>query len=305
MSRCQRVVACRVTVESFDSQLSGGARTRRSSRMSSSLLPRKPVGIGTWHMGESRDRAADEVASIRAALDHGLSLIDTAEMYGDGGAERIVGEAIVGRRADCQLISKVLPHNASRRGTVAACEASLKRLGVEQIDLYLLHWPGSHPLEDTVAAFEQLREQGKIGAWGVSNFDLEDMQALTRIAGAGTCVANQVWYSLGERGIEYALKPWHDQNGVVTIAYCPLDEGRLPGSQALAGIARPLGITTAQLAIAWLISRGRVWPIPMTRSVAHAAQNAAAAEITLDSRTRSALDRLFPPPGTRRPLGIV
>ncbi len=263
------------------------------------------LGIGTWRLGEAPSRAAQEIAAIRAGLDHGLALIDTAELYGDGGAEELVGEAIRGRRDECFLVTKVMPQNGSYQGTIAACERSLKRLGTDRIDLYLLHWRGSQPLAETVRAFHELARQGRILRWGVSNFDLADMEELERLAHGGDCAANQVYYSLTERGIEFDLKPWQDRRGVITMAYCPLDEGRLPRHRQLKALAQDLGVTAAQLALAWLLSRGNTWAVPMTSSAARAAENAAARGIELSPETLARLDRLFPPPEQKTRLRIV
>ncbi len=263
------------------------------------------IGIGTWRMGEDRSRSQAEIAAVRSALDAGIRLIDTAEMYGDGAAERIVGEAIRGRRDQCFLVSKVTPSNASRRGTIAACERSLERLGTDRIDCYLLHWSGRHPLSDTLEAFEDLKQQGKIGRWGVSNFDLDEMKALMALPGGRECAANQVYYSLTERGIDFEFRPWLDEQGVVTIAYCPLDQGELARDPRLVPIAERLDITPGQLALAWIVSRPGCWAIPMTRSAARAAENAAVLEIRLDSATLEQLERQFPRPKRRTVLKIV
>ena len=264
-----------------------------------------PLGIGTWRLGEAPSRAAQEIEAIRAALDHGVALIDTAELYGDGGAEELVGEAIRGRRDECFLVTKVIPQNASYQGTIAACERSLKRLGTDRIDLYLLHWRGSQPLGGTVRAFHELARQGRILRWGVSNFDLADMEELERLEHGGDCAANQVYYSLSERGIEFDLKPWQDRRGIVTMAYCPLDEGRLPRHRQLNELAGDLGVTAAQLALAWLLSQGNTWAVPMTTSAARAAENVAALDLELSRETLAALDRLFPPPERKTRLRIV
>jgi diketogulonate reductase-like aldo/keto reductase len=265
----------------------------------------RPIGIGTWRFGEAPSRAAQEIAAIRAALDHGLTLIDTAEMYADGGAEELVGEAIKGRRDACYLVTKVLPQNASFEGVKAACERSLRRLGTDVIDLYLLHWRGPHPLAGTIAAFRELASEGRIRRWGVSNFDLADMKELLALEHGGECAANQVYYSLSERGIEFDLKPWLDQRGIVTMAYCPLDEGRLPSHRGLQTLADSYGASAAQLALAWLVSRGSVWAIPMTTSPQRAVQNSAALDLSLSSATLAALDRLFPAPEQKTRLKIV
>ena len=263
------------------------------------------LGIGTWRMGEKPAQASQEVAAIRAALDLGLTLIDTAEMYGDGASEKIVGQAIKGRWNQCHLVSKVLPQNASRKGVRAACERSLTRLGTDVIDLYLLHWRGSHPLEETVAGFRQLASEGKIRRWGVSNFDLDDMQELAALEHGGECAANQVYYSLSERGIEFDLKPRMDQHGIVTMAYCPLDQGRLPRHAGLQSLAAAHGATAAQLALAWLLARAATWPIPMTTSPQRAAENRASLDLVLSPATLTALDQMFPPPRRKTGLKIV
>jgi diketogulonate reductase-like aldo/keto reductase len=187
----------------------------------------------------------------------------------------------------------------------AACERSLRRLGTDVIDLYLLHWRGSHPLAETVAGFRRLVDEGKIRRWGVSNFDLEDMQELVALEHGQACAANQVYYSLSERGIEFDLKPWHDRHGIVTMAYCPLDEGRLPRHRGLQALAEGYGASAAQLALAWLVSRGNTWPIPMTSSAQRAAENCAALNLSLSAATLDELDRLFPPPERKIRLKIV
>jgi diketogulonate reductase-like aldo/keto reductase len=265
----------------------------------------QPLGIGTWRLGEAPSRATQERAAIQAALDQGLTLIDTAEMYADGGSEELVGEAIKGRRGQCYLVTKVLPQNAAAAAAKAACERSLKRLGTDVIDLYLLHWRGNHPLAETVGAFRDLVAEGKIRRWGVSNFDLADMQELLALDHGDECLVNQVYYSLSERGIEFDLKPWMDQRGIVTMAYCPLDEGRLPRHRGLQALADDYGASAAQLALAWLLSRGNTWAIPMTTSAERAAENGAALNLTLSAKTLAAIDRLFPAPEQRTRLRIV
>ena len=205
------------------------------------------LGQGTWHMGERAGAAKDEAAALRLGIDLGMTLIDTAEMYGNGGAEQVVAQAIDGQRDKIFLVSKVSPHNASRTGVSAACERSLKRLGTDRIDLYLLHWPGSHPLGETVAAFEALKAAGKIGDWGVSNFDVENMQALERIK-AGACATNQVLYHPDSRGIEYDLLPWCEQHRMPVMAYSPIGQaGRLLRSAALGEVAKRHNATPAQI----------------------------------------------------------
>lgn len=263
------------------------------------------LGIGTWRLGEDSAHAARDVAVIRAALDQGITLVDTAEMYGDGGSEEIVGRAIKGRRDECHLVTKVLPQNASRKGTKEACERSLKRLGTDVIDLYLLHWRGRHPLSETVTAFRELSAEGKIRRWGVSNFDLDDMQELTALEHGSECAADQVYYSLSERGIETDLKPWLDRRGIVTMAYCPLDEGRLPQHPGLQSLARECGVGAGTLALAWLLSSGNTWVIPMTSSAQRVAENRTALDLPLSPATLAALDQLFPPPRRKTRLKIV
>ncbi len=217
---------------------------------------RVPVlGQGTWRMGDAPARAADEVKSLQLGLDLGLALIDTAEMYGDGASERIVGEAVRGRRDEAFIVSKVLPSNASRLGTEAACERSLKHLGVDHIDLYLLHWRGGYPLAETVAAFEALKKAGKIRAWGVSNFDVDDMEELLSVPDGRHVAVNQVLYNLSRRGIEFDLLPWCQQRGIAIMAYSPLDEGRLLRNPDLIHIAKAHQATPAQIALAFLKTR--------------------------------------------------
>jgi diketogulonate reductase-like aldo/keto reductase len=268
------------------------------------------LGLGTWHMGESRGAQAREVAAVGAALAMGYRVIDTAEMYGSGGAEDVVGQAVQEaletgsvRREDLFIVSKVLPGNASRRGTVAACEASLKRLGLEYLDLYLLHWRGSYPLADTIAAFESLHHRGLIRRWGVSNFGVDDMHELLAAPGGTACAANQVYYSLSERGIEFDLLPWQSEHGIPTMAYCPVDQGALASNAQLQAIARDIGCSAAQLALAWTLRQPQVMPIPKAVKEAHLRENLAALDITLDRDTQAALDRLYPPP--RKPQRLA
>ena len=260
------------------------------------------IGQGTWRMGEDRHQHAREVAALREGLDLGLSLIDTAEMYGEGGAEQVVGEAIAGRRDEVFLVSKVYPHNASLQGIQAACERSLKRLGCERIDLYLLHWRGRYPLAETVEGFERLRAQGKIGAWGVSNFDLDDLLELDQPA----CCVNQVLYNLGARGIEYDLMPWQQRAVMPLMAYCPLSQaGALLHEPTLLEVAQRHGVTPAQLALAWTIRQEGVIAIPKAVGSAHLRDNAAAASITLSVDDLALLDAAFPPPRRKQALQMV
>jgi diketogulonate reductase-like aldo/keto reductase len=264
------------------------------------------IGQGTWHMGESaRDRAA-EVAALRRGLDLGLSLIDTAEMYGEGGAEEVVGEAIAGRRDGVFVVSKAYPNNAGRTTLPRACERSLRRLRVERIDLYLLHWRGSVPLAETVEGFEALRAAGKIAAWGVSNFDTDDMEELAATAGGDACAANQVLYNPSARGIEFDLLPWCGARAMPVMAYTPLGQaGRMLHAPALATVAARRAATPAQVALAWAIRRSGVVAIPKARDLAHVERNAAALSLELDADDLAAIDAAFPPPRRKQPLGML
>jgi diketogulonate reductase-like aldo/keto reductase len=262
------------------------------------------LGQGTWHMGESRAARAQEVAALRLGLDLGMALIDTAEMYADGGAEEVVGEAIAGRRDSVFLVSKVYPHNASRRGAVAACERSLKRMGVETMDLYLLHWRGSVPLDETVEAFEALKRAGKIRHWGVSNCDVEDLEELGPALGA--CATDQVLYSLEHRGVEFDLLPFCARQRMPVMAYSPVGQGgRLLRNPALQEVAARHGATPAQVAIAWTLRDGNVVSIPKAAREEHVRQNAAAQGIALTAEDLAKLDAAFPPPRRKRALAML
>jgi len=263
------------------------------------------LGQGTWRTGERKASAAREIAALKLGIDLGMTLIDTAEMYGDGGAEEIVGQAIAGRRDKVFVVSKVYPHNAGRKSAIAACERSLHRLRIDRLDLYLLHWPGRIPLAETVDAFERLRAGGKIARWGVSNFDRDAMRSLAALPEGGQCATNQVLYHLGERGIEWDLLPWMRQYNMPVMAYCPLGEGALLRNRALAAIANPLGVTSAQLALAWLLHAKDVIAIPASSDVAHVRDNRAAADLVLDAKTLAALDAAFPPPRASSRLAVV
>ena len=254
------------------------------------------LGLGTWMLGEQRRRASHEAAALTQGLDLGMTLIDTAEMYGDGRAEEIVGLAIAGRRDDVFLVSKVYPHHAGRRSAIAACERSLKRLGTDRLDLYLLHWRGSIPLAETIAAFEQLRGDGKIVRWGVSNFDVDDLTLLFALPEGCRCATNQVLYHLGERGIEWTLLPWMRARGMPLMAYSPLGQGALLRRMELAAIASRLGATPAQVALAWLLRQRDLMLIPKAADPAHVAANRAANDVALDAAALAALDAAFPPP---------
>jgi len=261
---------------------------------SGELVP--ALGQGSWYMGEDRSARKAEVAALQLGLDLGMTLIDTAEMYAEGGAEEVVGAALAGRREQAFLVSKVYPHNASRMGVAAACERSLRRLKTDRIDLYLLHWRGPHPLAETVEAFEALQRAGKIRHWGVSNLDLADMQELRGVPGGEVCAANQLLYNLARRGIEWDLLPWLRQQGVATMAYSPIEQARLLDHKGLQDFARHHGMTTAQAALAWLLAQEGVIAIPKSAKLARVRENAAAREITLDPAQLAELDRLFAPP---------
>lgn len=263
------------------------------------------LGQGTWHVGDDPRRRAEEIASLRRGLDLGLTLVDTAEMYGDGRSEQLVGEAIAGRRDEVFLVSKVYPHNASRRAMRASCEASLKRLRVETLDLYLLHWPGAVPLEETVATFEALQREGKIRQWGISNFDREGMEEVQAAPGGRAVQANQVLYNLGERGVEWDLLPWLRERGIPLMAYSPFDEGRLLNDRRLAAFARDHGMRPAQVALAWLLAQDGVIAIPKTGRRERAEENAQAWQHPLTREQLAQLDALFPPPDGPTPLAML
>ena len=264
------------------------------------------LGQGTWHMGENAGRAEAEAAALREGIAHGMTLIDTAEMYGDGGAERVVARAIAGLRDRVFLVSKVYPHNASAAGVALACAASLKRLGTDRIDLYLLHWRGNHPLAETVGAFEKLVAAGHIRYWGVSNFDTSDMEELAALADGGRCAANQVLYHPDRRGIEFDLLPWCRARGVPAMAYSPLGQaGRLLRSPALAAVGARHGVSAAQVAIAWSLRDGNTISIPKAASLAHVAANAAAGAVRLTAEDLAEIDAAHPPPPRKQALGML
>ena len=270
------------------------------------------LGLGTWRLGESDATRKAEVAALRTALGLGYRLFDTAEMYGEGGAERVLGEALRGAfaagdvtRDEVFVVSKIYPHNASRRGAVAACERSLARLSLERIDLYLLHWPGSHPLAETVDAFETLRAEGRIARWGVSNFDLADMQALQRADAKGHCATNQVWYSASQRGVEFDLLPWQRDRRMPLMAYSPIDQAALARHGALEAIGRRLGASAAQVALAWALRSADVIAIPKAVRAEHLRDNLAAADLALDADALAAIDAAFPAPRRKRRLAMI
>jgi len=263
------------------------------------------LGLGTWHMGESSRARSIEVKALQCGLDLGLSLIDTAEMYAEGGAEEVVGEAIAGRRDQVYLVSKVYPHNASRAGVQSACERSLKRMKVDRIDLYLLHWRGQYPLRETVEGFERLRAQGKIAAWGVSNFDTDDMVELAGVAAPQACLADQVLYHLGSRGIEFDLLPTSARDRLAIMAYSPLGQGAVLDNAALGAVAKARGLAPATIALAWVLRHPNVIAIPKSSVIAHVEANAAAQDLVLSGDELATLDKAFPPPHRKVPLGML
>ncbi len=263
------------------------------------------LGQGTWTIADRPARRAKAVMALRAGIDAGMTLIDTAEMYGDGASEELVGEAVAGRRDAVFLVSKVYPHNAGRRSAIEACERSLRRLKTDRLDLYLLHWRGSIPLAETVGAFERLTADGKIRHWGVSNFDCDDMEELLAEGGSAVAV-NQVLYNCGRRGIEFDLMPWQAERGIPVMAYSPIEQGRLPRHPVLAAIAaRHPGATAAQVALAFTLRRGGVVAIPQMATPSHVAENRPAADLRLSPEDLAEIDRAFPPPTRRRSLDML
>jgi diketogulonate reductase-like aldo/keto reductase len=264
------------------------------------------LGQGTWYLGEDPNKRDSEIAALRLGLDLGLSLIDTAEMYGDGAAERLVGEAIAGRREEVFLVSKVLPQHATREGTLSACERSLKRLETDRIDLYLLHWRGRIPLAETIEAFEILMAAGRIRYWGVSNFDVDDMEDLAATRGGDAVATDQVLYNLTRRGIEFDLLPWCRKFDLPIMAYSPIEQGRLLNHPGLREIAdRHPGTTQAQVALAWVLRLDNVCAIPRTGSRVHVRENRAALDLRLTAQDLADLDHWFPPPTSKKPLEMI
>jgi diketogulonate reductase-like aldo/keto reductase len=263
------------------------------------------LGQGTWHMGEDRRRAADEAAALRVGIELGMTLIDTAEMYGSGAAEEVIAQAAEGMRDRLFIVSKVYPHNGSRDGVVAACERSLKRLATDRIDLYLLHWRGSIPLAETLEGFQLLQRDGKIRHYGVSNFDRGDMAEWFALRGGDTVAADQVLYNLSRRGPEWDLLPWCRERGVAIMAYTPLGQGHMLANRGLAEIARRRGVTAAQIALAWLLRQEATIVIPKASRVAHVRDNRGALDITLTEEELAALDQAFPPPKGKSSLGML
>jgi diketogulonate reductase-like aldo/keto reductase len=263
------------------------------------------LGMGTWQMGERKKSCQLEVEALRYGVQLGLSLIDTAEMYGEGGAEQVVAQAISSRRSDVFLVSKVYPHNASYQGAIAACDRSLKRLKTDYLDLYLLHWRGSVPLSETLEAFQSLKQAGKIRDYGVSNFDVEDMEEAARLKGGEAIATNQVLYNLSRRGVELNLLPWCQQNNIPVMAYSPIEQGRLLHDRALATIAKEHSATAAQVAIAWLLHQENIIVIPKASRIEHVEQNYAALNLALSHEDLARLDRAFPAPARPIPLQML
>ena len=263
------------------------------------------LGMGTWMIGEDAATRAEEIASLQHGIDLGMALIDTAEMYGEGASEKLVGEAIRGRRERVFLVSKVYPHNAGRKAAQAACERSLRRLGIECLDLYLLHWRGSEPFAETIAAFETLKAQGKIRHWGVSNLDTEDLQEWVDTPGGAAVAVDQVLYNLTRRGIEWDLLPWCQTRRIPVMAYSPIEQARLLRHSGLCELAGRLGMTPAQVALAWLLQRDAVIAIPKASTRQHLEENFAALRFSLEADVVAELDRLFPPPRRATPLAML
>ncbi len=262
-------------------------------------------GLGTWMMGENEKKRADEVAALKLGLDLGATLIDTAEMYGHGEAESIVGEAVAGRRDGLFIVSKVLPEHAARKDTREACERSLKRLRTDRIDLYLLHWRGSTPLEHTLQAFLELQREGKIRHWGVSNFDTDDMEELLALPGGDGCATNQVLYNLKRRKLEYDLAPLLRARQIPLMAYSPIEQGRLLRNPALIAVAERHGVSAAQVALAWLFGKPGTIVIPKATNPDHLRENFASLDLRLSDNDRAELDRAFPPPQEKFPLEML
>ena len=263
------------------------------------------LGQGTWQMGDSRNQRAEEIATLRLGLDLGLTLIDTAEMYGGGRSEALIGEALVGRRDEAFIVSKVMPSNAARRSMVAACEQSLRHLQTDRIDLYLLHWPGSVPLQETLQGFEDLLVAGKIRYWGVSNFDLDDMEATVDLPGGAAVATNQVLYNLSRRGIEWDLLPWMRERAIPIMAYSPIEQARLLRNPKLNDFATRHGMTTAQVALAWLLTADDIIVIPKTSFRERLRENVGALDHPLTPDQMAELDRLFPAPTGPRALEML
>jgi diketogulonate reductase-like aldo/keto reductase len=263
------------------------------------------LGMGTWRMGEDPARRRQEIATVRLGVDLGLTLVDTAEMYGEGRTEQFLGEALAGLRDRVFLVSKVYPHNASRQGVQRACERSLGRLGTDRLDLYLLHWPGTEPLAETIAGFEALRQAGKIRHWGVSNFDTGDLEELFALPGGSRCRVDQVLFNLTRRGPEFALLPWMDARGLALMAYSPMEQGRIPDGGAVAQVAARHGASRWQVALAWVLRRPGAVAIPKASRADHVRENLGALDLELSGADLALLDAQFVPPRRRRPLEML
>lgn len=268
------------------------------------------IGQGTWNMGENPDEKETEIKALRTGIEAGMRLIDTAEMYGEGSSEELVGEAITGRREDVFLVSKVYPHNAGLEKISKACENSLKRLGTDYLDLYLLHWRGRVPLSETIEGMEKLKKEGKIARWGVSNFDTEDMKELWNTSGGKNCAVNQVLYHLGSRGIDYDLISWQKEHGIPVMAYSPLAQGgslrkQMLTDSAVLELAEKYGVKPLQIALAWTIRSGNVISIPKAGREEHVIENAQAAAIEMTEEDLRKLDESFPKPLKKEPLDII
>ncbi len=273
------------------------------SLTSGQAIPR--FGLGTWRMGESRASRSQEIKALRHGMDAGITLIDTAEMYGEGGAETVMAEVIRPRRAELYIVSKVYPHNASRKGVLAACDRSLTRLKTDYLDLYLLHWKGAYPLAETLEAFHELKQAGKIRDFGVSNFDCEDMKQAIALPYGNEIAVNQVLYNLSRRGIEWDLLPWCQEQQIPVMAYSPLEQGRILHNQTLNAIAQNRQATPAQIAIAWVLRQPEVIAIPKSSSVQRIDENLAALEIQLTTQEIEQLDQAFPAPSRSMPLAVL
>jgi diketogulonate reductase-like aldo/keto reductase len=263
------------------------------------------LGQGTWGLGESLHPRKQEIEALQVGIDLGMTLIDTAEMYASGEAEKVVGESIVGRRGEIFITSKVMPHHADKHGVMVACEGSLRRLRTDRLDLYLLHWRGPTPLQETLDGFEALVKAGKIRQWGVSNFDLADMQELGEVVGGADVATNQVLYNLTRRGIEFNLLPWCRERGIPVMAYSPIEQGRMLRSPDLQRIAARHLATPAQIALAWLLRQEKIIAIPRAGTPQHVRENRAALDLKLTSHDLEELDGAFPPPTEARPLEML
>lgn len=283
----------------------GSGRSREVSTLQlPSGTPMPVLGQGTWGMGEDQARRQTEVAALRLGLELGMTLIDTAEMYAEGGAEEVTAEAVAGRRTQVFLVSKIYPRNATRHGAVEACERSLQRLKTDYLDLYLLHWRGAASLAETLEAFQSLKQAGKIREYGVSNFDVRDLEEASAMPGGDEIATNQVLYNLMRRGIEWDLLPACRERGIPVMAYSPIEQGDMLGNAQLKLVASRQGATPAQVALAWLLRQAGIAVIPKASNAAHVRENRAAVELTLTDEDLTELDRAFPPPRKKVRLEI-